>query len=248
MNLGTLRTQVRYNIGETSADFWADAELNSFINEGLHRFCSEERWPWLITEGTSQLLAADPDLQLTEGVAFSRHVSMTLQKSGDTRFYQPKRVSAAKGFELRGLYSTVGTSSYPEWFYITSVADGDDDGAYIWVARFVPTPTSDMDVDFLYTRTPAELAADNETPDIPTEYHKALVHWAAGTAWLKELTGGTKAREQFELYAGVVEQARNEWLKEPDDTPLVMGKDEPQYSISRPSPWGDWDPQFPETL
>lgn len=245
MNRGDIRTQVRDVVGETTADFWSDAELNRYIQEAHFRFLQEERWPWLVTEGTSQLTAGDGELELTEGVAASRHVNFTLTKSGDTKSYQPVRVDASKGFQLKSRFYQAG--SYPGWFYITSVADSDDGGDYTWVARFVPEPSSDMDVDFQYTRTPVEFSGDNDTPDVPLEYHKALVHYAAGLAWLKELNGAAKAQEQFDLYAGVVAQARVEFQAEPDDTPLVMGKDEPQFSGR--SAWGRvWDPQLPETL
>lgn len=252
MNLGEMRTEVRDIVGEETGDFWTDAELNRHLNEAQHRFLEEERWPWLVTEGTGALTADDPDLELTEGVAATRHVSITLTKSGDARFYQPIRVTSAKGFEMRARYSSNTSSSYPEWFYVTSVADDEDDGAYITIVRFIPTPNSDMDVEYQYFRPTVLMDADNSTPDVPVQYHKALVHFAAGTAWVKELNGESKAREQFELYAGVVGQAQAEWQTEPDDTPLVAGKSEPQRDpyVRGGFDYGDdpWLARMPETL
>ena len=247
MNLGSMRTQVRDIIGETTADFWGEAELNRYLNEAQYRFLAEANWPWLITEGTSMLTGADPDLLLTDGVAWTRHMNMTLTKVGDSRLYQPKRVTPTKGFALRRRYSTTTTASYPEWFYVTSVADADDDGAYQWVAKFIPTPTSDMDVDYQYFRAAVEMAGDNDTPDMPVEFHKALVHFAAGTAWLKELNGGPKGEEQFSLYQVVVDSAKRGMFSDPDDTPVVMGGDEPQYKVGVTRA-DMWDPRLPETL
>jgi len=232
MNLGDMRTQVRDIVGELVADFWTDAELNRYLTEANHRFHNEERWPWLVSEGTGQLLAADPDFDLTEGIAFSRHLNfqLTIPGTNSVQTYMPKRVSATKGFELRSLYSTAPNALYPEWFYVTSVSDPGDDGTYIYVARFVPTPTSNVDLDFQYYRSQNDLDADNAVPDLPIEYHKALVHHAAGTAWLKELNMAAKAGEQFALYSAVLDQARAEWQTEPDDTMLVMGGEEPQWA------------------
>jgi hypothetical protein len=184
---------------------------------------------------------------LTEAIEPSRIIAVSLQKTGDSRIYLPVRVSPAKGFDLRSMYSTDTTASYPQWYYISAVADTDNDNLYIYTLTLVPTPTGAMTLAFLYIRDGVVLSGDTTEPDLPVEYHKALVHYAAGTAWLKELNGGGKAAEQFEMYAGVVDQARGEHLSEPDDTPLIMGADEPQYRVGR-SPGDPWMLRIPDTL
>lgn len=245
MNRGDMRTQVRDIIGEDSEDFWKNAELNRYLQEALYAFAREARWPFYITEFTGMLSAGDPDLELTAGVAASRHLNITLQKSGQTRTYQPVRVSGNEGFQIRSQYSTQASYSYPGWFYVTTVMD--DDGVPTYVARFVPTPISDMDVEGQYYRSPAIMDADTDIPDLPVEYHKALVHHAGMTAWLKELNGGGKANEQSQLYTAVVDKALREWQTEPDDAPLIMGGEEPQNPMHAPEvdPWL-W--RIPETL
>jgi len=239
MDRDAMLTQVRDIIGEDAADFWKDAELVRYLQEANYRFHNEERWPWLVVNGSGVLVAGDPDLVLTDGIAATRHINFRLTVQGNVQRYMAKRVSAAKGFQLESLYSVDTTQTYPEWFYITSVTDPDSDGEHVYVARFVPVNTSEVDVEFQYTRDPGALSAGTDVPDCPVEYHKALVHYAAGTAWLKELNGGPKAREQFEMYGAVLEQARADWQNEPDDSFVVAGKDEPQYSMGREvsDPW-----------
>ena len=227
MDRSDIRTEVRYILGELSADFWADAELNSYIQEALYRFAAEERWPWYMTEFTGSLAADDPTMDLTTEVAAARHINLSLTKVGDTRMYQPTRVDPSEGFKLRSMYP--GTGSYPAYWYITAVLTDQADDEFVYRARFIPTPVGDMDVDAQYYRAPALLEGDSDIPELPTQYHKALVHYAAGTAWLKELNGGAKAEEQFQMYAGVVSQARDEWMMQADDDPIVIGADEPQY-------------------
>jgi hypothetical protein len=230
-----MRTEVRDIIGELVADFWTDAELNRYLNEAQYRFLNEERWPWLVTEGSNTLNGEDPDLILEEGIAATRHINITLLGQGSARTYQPRRVTPAEGFRLANSFSASTTSTYPEFFYTTAVSSPDDDGVFVWVVRFIPTPTSDLDVTYQYYRSSLEMTADS-SPELPVEYHKALVHYAAGTAWLKELNGEHKASEQFSLYAGIVEQARGEWLVQPDDDPLVMGSD-PNNSLYAGHQW-----------
>ncbi len=247
MDLVGIRTEVRDIIGETTADFWTDAELNRYITEAQFRFLGEANWPWLITGSTAAVVGGTATVALAESIEPHNLVAVRLTKTGDSRTYLPKRVSPAKGFDLTTRYATNTTQSYPEWYYISAVADVDTDNLYIYTITLIPTPTSAMTLTFLYLRDGVVLSADTVEPDLPVEFHKGLVHYAAGTAWLKELNGGQKAQEQFELYALTVEQAKREFFAEPDDTPLVMGKDEPQYSVSRP-PADPWMLRIPETL
>jgi hypothetical protein len=233
MNRGEMRTEVRDIVGEEVADFWSEPELNRHLNEAHFRFLNEERWPWLVSEATGSIAAEDPGFDLPAGVAMNRAINIRLT-GVDLRPYPPERVSPSKGFELRDAHSPGYTSPYPRWFYIASVLDASGSGDFVYTVRFVPDNTTDMDIDLQYFRAGVELGSDGDYPDLPVEYHKALVHYAAGTAWLKELNGAQKAKEQFELYADVVTQAKKEWLSEPDDDPLVIGSDEPQYTIRVP--------------
>lgn len=221
MNRSDIRTEVRDIIGELTADFWTDAELNRYINEALRRFAGENRWSWLLTEGTGALTAGDPEMYLTAGVADYRHLHMMLTKDGDTRPYLPKRVTPARGYQLRQVHYTA--SAYPLYWYVVGMSSPDTDGEYVTTVRFIPEPTNDVDVDFQYYRVPADLDGDSDVPDVPTAYHKALVHFAAGTAWLKELNGGPKATEQFSLYDAVVTEALGDEEGSPDDDFIVVG-------------------------
>ena len=247
MDRSAMRTQVRDIIGEDTADFWSDAELNRYLTEAQFRFLGEANWPWALTAATGQILAGETDLDLTEGIAFSRQINFKLSNDETARPYQPTRVSAVKGFELSLGYTSGTTGVAPLYFYIVTVADDDDDNKFTWVARFIPAPAADMDVDYQYFREGTDLDADDAVPLLPVQYHKALVHHAAGTAWLKELNGGPKAQEQFELYNAVVNQAKMESFSDPDDDHMVMGHDDPQYDsvYGRPD---YWQTRIPETL
>jgi hypothetical protein len=137
-------------------------------------------------------------------------------------------------------------TTYPAWYYVASVTS--DTGVVDTVLRFIPAPVSDLDVDYQFFRTPDDMVDDIDIPDLPVTYHQALVHYAAGTAWLKELNGRGKAEEQYQSYAGIVEQARGEWMTQADDDPIVMGQDEPQYDRGV---WSTADPLYlrmPSTL
>lgn len=248
MDLGTMRTQVRDIVGELAADFWTDAELNRYLNEANIRFQFEATWPWLLTESVDTLEGGTSTLLLQEGVDVNRHINISLTKEGDTtRTHNPIRVSPTKGFEMRRRYNNLTTVNWPNWYYVVATSDDSAVGLFSSVIKFIPTPADDMDVEYQYYRVPLEMTTDAFVPDLPVQYHKGLVHHAAGTAWLKEFNGGPKATEQFTLYNEVVNQARRENFSDANDAPLVMGKDEPQYKIGR-GPEDIWLLRMPETL
>jgi hypothetical protein len=247
MDRFTIRTEVRDIVGETVEDFWKDTELNRYIDEAQYRFSQEERWSWLITEGTETLFGGGSTIDLIEGVHQFRHMSIMLNKVGEsTRMYLPVRVQPSKGFELRALYPN--PSTYPQWYYVTHVQDSND-GVFIATIKFVPEPIDDFDVQYQYFRMPDSLSSDSSAPDCPIQFHKAIVHYAAGLAWEKELSAGPKASDQFQLYGKVVEQARIEERSQADDEVLAWGSDEPQYNRGRyPGGWSDPRWLIPETL
>jgi hypothetical protein len=247
MNRDTILTEVRDIVGEESADFWTDAELVRYINEGQRRFNGEMTWPWLVTEASGTLASGVNEYELPEGIDLNKAVNLLMNLEGETLTFAPVRVTAMKGFQLRRVYGSA-TASRPLYFYTTSVVDGSAEGLFTTTLRFVPTPTGTVEMEYQYYRVVDDMTAGSDIPDLPVEYHKALVHYAAGTAWLKELNGGPKAKEQFELYQKVLAQATQEFFSDPTDQPLVMGQDHPQYGRFDFAPGNDWDVRLPETL
>jgi hypothetical protein len=81
------------------------------------------------------------------------------------------------------------------------------------------------------------LNADEDEPDIPEQYQDAVISWATGMLWLKELNGGGKAQEQFTLYREVLDQARLDQKQLSIDEAIVWGKQDPEPLIPSPREW-----------
>jgi hypothetical protein len=94
-----------------------------------------------------------------------------------------------------------------------------------YTIRFVPGADKDYDIDYLYLRKPAALAAGNQEPDMPEDYHEAVVARATEKLWQHELVGGDiKGREQREIYENIVSKARRELFNLQDDEEIVWGR------------------------
>jgi len=202
--LGEMKTDVRERIGEDSADFFSDAEVIRAINLAQTTFTAEEPWPWLYTEWQTTIAEDQDTLELLDNVSIHRTFNLSLMGGTLSRGRMLERVSPDEGFRIRHEYEAL--SQAPQYYYLTSATVDAD--AVVYVVKLVPTPDTAYDIEALYLRVPLDLALDADTPDMPNEFAPALPAWAAGHLFLKEMEISQKAQEQFQLYYGVLAQAK----------------------------------------
>jgi hypothetical protein len=202
--LSDLRTDVRERIGEDTADFFTDAEVDRAINLAQTTFTAEEPWPWLYTEYATTISEGEDTLELPSSVSFHRFFNLTIFGDNIYRGRQLERLEPQAGFRVR--HEFAGASGCPIYYYLTSASV--DSSETLYVVKFTPTPDVDYDLEGQYLRVPAEMTSASDVPDMPTEYAPAIAAWAAGHLFLKEMSISQKAQEQFQLYFGVLAQAR----------------------------------------
>jgi hypothetical protein len=229
MDYGTAKTEVRARLQELAPDFWTDSEVLRAMNEGLTRFSLEEKWTWLLAERTGVNLAANtPTLDLEAGVNFERHFNLMMEFTGDSRPRLPRRVSAVEGYQLRTRF--YNTASEPMYYYIAYDATGE---SVVPTVRFVPVLNRAATVSYQYIRDPVPLTgADAQVIDCPDEYVMAVVAYATGHLFLKELSTSAKADEQFALYQKIVNDARRLHKKLIPDSGFAWGRNEPEFGAA----------------
>ncbi len=229
MLVSTAKSEIRARLGELTADFWTDAEVLRSLNEGVKRFSSQEKWPWLYTEVTNGAYTANgTSFALPEGVSTHRAFNLSALFSGDTRPRFPRRVSPTEGAKLRGQFYTA-SSEFLAYYLVSSTDAADIDGLPIVTIRFVPPVNRNATLSYQYIRLPTVLTADADGIDIPEEYAMGPVAWATGNLWLKELQDSKKAEEQFGLYAQVLDDARRESRRLAPDGGFGWGRNEPEF-------------------
>lgn len=226
MDLTALRLEVRERLNELTADFYTTDEIDRAINEAIRRFCAEETWPFLLTEWTSSFTTDDDELDLPSDVSLTRVFNIAISGTNLSRPRMLTRVDSKEGFVLRHEYSlSTGT---PRWYYITRSNQNDDNAPPVtYTAKLVPASDGDYDVEAQYLAIPATLTGTSEEPMVPTEYQEAVVAWATGKLFLKELGISQKASEQFGIYAKVLEQARKDLRAFSLDEVVAWGRREP---------------------
>jgi hypothetical protein len=117
----------------------------------------------------------------------------------------------------------------------TLTSGGSASGAYTPTLRFVPSLSRDLDLTYIYLRTPRVLVDDVDVIDIPEEYVDAVLAHATGRLWLKELKDSAKADEQMGLYYSVLEDAKRDQRKLTADENFAWGKNQPQTGMETES-------------
>lgn len=234
MNLGEMRLDVRDRIGEKTPNFWTDEFITRKLNAGQTRFAHEEKWHWLYAlQSNIPLLSGTNQIELIDGIDLTRHFSLTLYKSGSTEPVLPKRVTAHTGARLRQRHTTVGEPAF--WYPVSMVKNtyGTGDPAeWSHVIRVVPSTDQAYTAEYFYLREPTKMVAEDDECDIPESYQEAVIAWATAQCWLKELNGGRKAQEEFNIYNTVLEQAQADMKENAHDTISSWGGD----PVDRPTP------------
>jgi hypothetical protein len=224
VNLTTARLEVRERIGELTADFWTDVEVDRAINEGLRQFSSADRWPWLITEGADTIAAGDNELTVPESVDSNSIFNMSLVSDQVSAPRMAERVGAPAGFRLAHVYWT--TTGFPRYYYITRTQDAGVTDNIQYIMKFVPTTDVDYEVSYQYFRVPVDLANAGDIPDCPIQYQDAIPAYAAFKLWLKEQAVSQKAQEQYGLYQSILRNAKDD-NKAGIDEIVAWGREHP---------------------
>lgn len=238
----TMRTEVRERLGETTTfDFWSQDYIDRQLNQAVKKFSAEERWPWLqVIQANVPVAAGTNEVELIDDLDLNRHMVLSLMPTGATDEGQllfPKRVDAAKGFEMRRRYNH---RSSPLFYYVSyavenTYAEADNVSARALVLRLVPTPAVAYTAEYVYFEAPGTYT-DGDEPPVPEQYIEAPIAWATAICWLKELNGSGKAQEQFNIYNAVLAGAQRDLKSMGNDEIVTWGGEEPTYPLDRFDP------------
>jgi hypothetical protein len=241
MNLAEIRDEIRQRLGEDLPNFWRDSYIDRAVNQAAQRFSHEERWTWLLVRCIFDLPVDEHGIEIADDVDYTRQFNLALRPRGDTtdtRLVIPMKVLGSQLQELRARYPISGTPQKYSFdhrvidSYVLPSPHSDTTRSIGSLLRVYPAADKDYDGDFRYYRNVRKLGTvvagdfvsdDDGVVDLPIQYHEAIVALATGNLWLRELTGGTKAQEQFNIYNSILEQARRDKAANADDEVQVFG-------------------------
>lgn len=190
MNLGQLRAAVYERLGVPTTDaFYTSAVMLSLINQALHFNETEYPWPWL------------------EKTATIATINGTSAYATPTGYRSTIAVVDANGMELdhvpaKTVHMLLGASGAPKMY---DVLGGN--------VRLVPVATGAQNYTHIYIGGEVDLAADSDTPLLPSIFHPAIVEYAAYIAFRRMPGKQGDAGAALAAYQGWLEQMKVEAVR-----------------------------------
>lgn len=174
--LSELRTELRNRLDESSARFWEDTELNTYINRGLKDV--GRRTETLLTYVTDIMVTAGfPKYPLPNDVLRIHRVEFVPVNTTDT--YPVEARSHQEMDQYWGVRQSI-TQSYPN-FYVLWGITGIDASLQLY-----PVPSQAGQLNIYYYRVPAELTSDSQEAEIPAGWDDLVVLYAEYEAMRKD--------------------------------------------------------------
>ena len=207
MTLTQMRTAVRTATRVSSAKI-TDAELTTWINEGLYRVSSFERhWPWLEDDDTFVTVADQQAYAVSSLAADVERISVLYSDTKRTRLQEIDR-----GTALENWGGDMPTGQHAHSWFIW--------GSSIYL---IPIPdTADVQYNALYYKSPTALSADGDDPEWDAQFHDILVHYCEMRVWMHE-EEPQKAGIAKGLFFERLDDMRKWYRDRADDSPWAIG-------------------------
>ena len=213
MTRTNIRALIRKRLGETTASFWTDAELNTWINDAGHDIVY--RTKCLKDNGYVSSVASTSDYTLSTN--FPNLLAVTevyFNVEGDTWEKLEPTTRTQLDIERPGWLSyDEGT---PDEYY----ADKEED-----VLVLIPTPSSsNVGTDYIrvyYADGFTELSDDTSSPACPEYLHEAFVDYVCAKGF-EQRGYGEKGNDAWAKYYNRIASYLVERQREKEDDDIVM--------------------------
>lgn len=174
MNVGDIKTRVKRQFGDESAVQVTDDDIIRWINDAQRDFVMQtetllETVRTIDTQAGTQDYAYPTDLFILRNVRY--------KGSTDTSFHRLMYLNLQQFDELMDGWdgnTTTETQAAPRWY--TSY----ENRIYIY-----PTPFESITggLKILYSRYPTDISLDSDVPDLPINYHNAILNYCLQKAY-----------------------------------------------------------------
>lgn len=201
----------------------SDANLTTWINEGLYKVAASDRWPWL--EASSNFTTtAGTQAYAISGIA-SGAVDRIAAIYSNTKRRRLVQVSAAQALEAYGGDMPSGAHA---------------DSFYIWAGSIylLPVPdTSSVQYNLYYYKAPTALTT-NTSPEFDAVFHRVLAHYAEMRLWQFEEDTQKAQAAEVQFYR-VLTEMRGWYRDIAEDEPWAVGVPQSRRATRSNTPFLD---------
>lgn len=223
MTRGEIRTLIRKHLGETTASFWSDANLNTWIDDAGHDIAFETKSIRTTQTWTTQTDTQEYTLStvLTNPIAV---IECSLNIGPSTSGETP--VKTDQWVKMRYVTREELNAVTPGWRQAASGIASQ----YYWdreediIGFNVPLGGNAVGTDFaecVYAKDYTELTLDSSSPALPTYLHEAMV-WHVVANGYGHRGYGDKANDAWTKYNAKIRRYYVEKHREKEDEEIIM--------------------------
>jgi len=214
MNRQNIRDLARKNLGETTASFWTNAELNTWINDAGTDIAFETK-----SIRTNGYITTVED---QEEYSISTDLDSALIAVAEVYFYQ----NATTWRRLEETNRERLKVEHPGWMSAGSGVPTQ----YYWsreedlIGVYVPPDSTNAGTDYMrvyYSKAFTDLASDAAVPTLPEYLHMAMVHHVTATGY-QQRGYGDKANDAWSKYHSRIAAYYKELKREREDEEIIM--------------------------
>lgn len=172
-----IRTDLRSRLDESSARFWSNTELNTWINEGLRDVSRRSEVLLKYDVGTAVVAGTAKYTLPTDVIRLHR---VEFVPTGSTSIYPLEASTYQQMDSVWGVQQSV-QRSYPSYYVLWGVA-----GAIGMTIQLYPVPSQAGLLYLYYYRLPATLSSDSDVAEIPAGWEDLVTQYAEYVAMRKD--------------------------------------------------------------
>ena len=209
-----IRNMIRKRLGETTASFWSDPELNTWMNDA----CKDIAFKAKCIRSTLFMSPTDETAEYTLSAIFPNVLSIN-------EFYY--KIDGINFQKLEATSRTELDLLYPTWLSTTS---GDPIKYYYDREEdiFGLYPKPDLAVTegvnwgkVFFTKTHVDMTTDGETPQIPENLQNAICDYVVAYGF-EQRGWGDKANDAWTKYHSKIHDYQVERHREKEDEDIIM--------------------------
>jgi hypothetical protein len=229
-----LRTLIRKDLGETTAAFWTDTELNTWIENA----CNDLAFRAKCIKDNGKMTMTEDQAEYTLSSYFSTALAVL-----EVYYYQ----DATSWEVLKPTTRDLLNREHPGW----KSADSGTPTEYYWdreediIGFYVKPDSTNAGVDYAevyYAKEHSAMTADTETPDIPIYLQPAIADHVVATGYSSR-GWNEKANDAWQKYFSKIHDYQVERHREREDEDIIMKGTEVRGSKSERLSWHQDDPR-----
>lgn len=218
-----IRNLVRKNLGETTAAFWTDSELNTWIDDA----CTDIAYRTKCIRTDSYMTGSYTGASYSLGGQFPGCLSID-----EVYFYQTTSSDTAGSSwqKLIPINRTDLDHEYPGWLGMNNANDCGVPTHYYWdreddlFGLYLPPDANNTiasNCHVYYRKAHTDMTSDSDTPDIPEYLQPAAADYVAAYGY-QQRGWGDKANDSWTKYYTKLNQYQIERHREREDDDIIM--------------------------